>query len=88
MVFNTISPDVFNENRLEYHRGIEEDFFNNYQVVNTVNHKVNRGENIWYLCNYVFNLPYWLIRSYNSELNLESLKPGDLIVVPEVTEAS
>ena len=88
LVFQTISPEDFNENRLEYHRGIEEDFFNNYQVVNTSIHKVESGENIWYLCNYVYKLPYWLVRSYNGDLNLENLKPGDLIVVPEVTETT
>ena len=82
--FETVSATDFEEKRLEYHRSIEEDFFQNYEIVGTQVHKVRRGENIWYLCNYVYDLPYWLVKSYNGNRNLFQLHPGDEIIVPKV----
>jgi len=84
LVFQNVRPEDFVVARLEYHRGIEEDFFNNYKVIGTITHQIRPGENIWYLSRQVYGLPIWLIQSYNADLNLNELKPGDLIVVPEI----
>ncbi len=86
IMFENRSAENFISARLEHHRAIEEDFFNNYRVLGTSTHKIKKGENIWYLCNYVYNLPYWVIKSYNSDLCLDELKPGDLILIPEISE--
>ena len=88
LVFAKVSPEDFSTARLEYHRSLEEDFFSNYRVLGTITHKVKRGENIWYLCNQVYNLPLWLIQSYNSDLDLNRLRPGDLILIPEIASVS
>ncbi|MCH8126358.1 transglycosylase SLT domain-containing protein [candidate division KSB1 bacterium] len=84
IVFQKVKPEDFINSRLEYHRGIEEDFFLNYNVLGTTTHQIKRGDNIWYLCNYVYKLPFWLIKSYNSEIDFQKLKPGDLILIPEI----
>ena len=84
--FEKVTLQDFEEARLEYHRGIEEDFFSNYQITGTRIHKMRRGENIWTLCYQVYDLPFWLVRNYNIHLNLFKLKPGDKIVVPIVED--
>lgn len=83
--FERVEPDQFINARLEFHRGLEEDFFSNFKVVGTSTHEVKRGENIWYLCNQLYKLPLWLIRSYNNDLDFDRLNPGDLILIPEIT---
>jgi membrane-bound lytic murein transglycosylase D len=83
--FDQITPDEFNRLRLEYHRGIEEDFFMNYAIVGTITHQVQTGENIWYLCHYVYNLPYWLIVDYNKDIDFNQLKVGNQLIIPEIT---
>ncbi|MBN2423969.1 MAG: LysM peptidoglycan-binding domain-containing protein [Calditrichaceae bacterium] len=84
LVFENVTPDEFNSMRLEYHRGIEEDFFLNYEITDTQTYQVKKGDNLWYLCNYVYNLPYWLIVDYNEDIDFESLKPGDTLIIPNV----
>jgi membrane-bound lytic murein transglycosylase D len=84
--FDQVTINEFNASRFEYLRAIEEDFFDNYQVIGTSTHQIKKGENIWYLCNYLYNLPYWVIKSYNNDLNLNNLNPGDLILIPEISE--
>jgi membrane-bound lytic murein transglycosylase D len=84
LIFNTISADDFNRKRMEYHRGIEEDFFMNYEITGTVEHRVKNGENIWYLCNYEYNLPYWLVVDYNKDMDFEALRAGDKLIIPSI----
>ncbi|MEJ2543543.1 MAG: transglycosylase SLT domain-containing protein [Calditrichaceae bacterium] len=84
LVFNKISPAEFNRLRLEYHRGLEEDFFVNYEITDTLTHRVKNGENLWYICNYVYNLPYWLIVDFNKDVELDKLKAGDKLIIPSV----
>ena len=84
LVFNQVTPAEFNRMRLEYHRGLEDDFFVNYEITDTLTHKVKNGENLWYLCNYVYNLPYWLIVDFNKDIDLEKLKAGDKLIIPAI----
>ena len=86
LYFEKVSPEEFDAARLEYRRGIEEDFFLNYKVERTFPHLLQKGESVWHLCNEVYNLPYWLLKTYNEELDLHGVKPGDVIRIPEVTE--
>ncbi|KAA3614746.1 MAG: LysM peptidoglycan-binding domain-containing protein [Calditrichaeota bacterium] len=88
IVFNKISADDFNRIRLEYHRGIEEDFFTYYEITDTLTHTVKNGDNIWYLSNYEYNLPYWLIVDFNKDIDFGALKVGDKLVIPAIKSKS
>jgi len=84
LVFNSVSEKEFRRKRMEYHRGIEEDFFASFTVEGVLVHSIKSGENIWYLCNQVYEIPYWLVRKYNPNKNLEQLKAGDELIIPIV----
>jgi len=88
LIFNQVKPDEFNRIRLEYHHGIEEDFFLHYDITGTMTHTVQSGENLWYLCQYVFNLPIWLVVNYNKDIDFSKLKAGDEIIFPDVKAKS
>ncbi len=84
LVFDNVSEKEFQRRRMEYHRGIEEDFFASYVIDGVVVHKIKSGENIWYLCNQVYEIPYWLLQKYNPNKNLERLTAGDELIIPVV----
>ncbi|UCE07107.1 MAG: transglycosylase SLT domain-containing protein [bacterium] len=84
LVFDRVSEKEFRRKRMEYHRGIEEDFFTSFVVEGVMVHKVKSGENIWYLCSQVYEVPYWLVRKYNPNKNLERLNTGDELIIPMV----
>lgn len=88
LIFDKVTPDEFNLVRLEYHRGLEEDFFVNYEITDTLTHRIKNGENLWYLCNYVYNLPYWLVVDFNKDVDLTNLKTGDKLIIPAVKSKS
>ena len=78
----------FEERRYEYHKGLEEDFFTAYRVEGVRPYRVRRGDSIWSVSRDEFELPLWLIRKYNPELELDTLSPGDEIKIPVVVADS
>ncbi|HIJ78134.1 MAG TPA: transglycosylase SLT domain-containing protein [Deltaproteobacteria bacterium] len=83
-----VDKDRFEEQRYEYHKEMEEDFFGAYRVDGVRRYKVKRGDNIWALCQGEFEVPFWLIKKYNADLDFNLLKPEQQVVVPLVESIS
>lgn len=88
LTFQKVTAEEFHHQRLEYKRSLEEDFFTTYKVDTTQVHTVARGQNIWMICNDIYQLPMWLIAKYNSERDLDRLQLGDQLVIPVVSPAN
>ena len=86
--FTRVTPEVFEQRRLEYHRMLQEEFFAAWQVTSTTQHTIRRGDSLWYLTNKKFEVPLWLLRQYNPDIDLGSLPPGTALVVPVVEPRS
>lgn len=83
--FKNTSPDKFEERRQEYHKAIQEDFFNNYDIRKLTIRSVEKGETLWEICNEIYTIPLWLLNSYNSDKDIHSLAVGEPIVVPVIS---
>jgi membrane-bound lytic murein transglycosylase D len=88
--FSKVTPDQFEARRIEYHRALQEAFFNEYRIQGTSEHVIKRGESVWVLAQQRYNIPIWLLRQYNPDIDLGSLRPGARLVIPlvESTAAS
>ncbi|MCK5838083.1 MAG: LysM peptidoglycan-binding domain-containing protein, partial [Desulfobacula sp.] len=75
----------FEEQRYEFHKEIEEDFFEAFSVQGIDSYKVKIGDNIWTLCLNELEIPLWLLKKYNPEINFSSLQPMQKINYPIVT---
>ncbi len=84
--FYRVSPEIFEEKREEYHKAIQEDFFNNYQIRKTVVRKIKKGETIWDICNNIYSLPFWLLNMYNPDQDINSLDIDEPIIIPIVIQ--
>jgi membrane-bound lytic murein transglycosylase D len=82
--FSKITPDQFEAKRAEYHRQLQEAFFTQFRIKDTVTHVIRSGESVWVLAQQRYNVPIWLLRQYNPDLDLGSLKPGVKLVIPVV----
>jgi membrane-bound lytic murein transglycosylase D len=82
--FSKVTPEVFEERRLEFHQAIQDDFFSSYVVSGTTQHTLRRGESVWYLAERKFRVPVWLLRQYNPDLDFGSLPVGASLVIPEI----
>jgi membrane-bound lytic murein transglycosylase D len=82
--FAHVSPEEFQQRRLEYHKGIEEDFFGSYRVTGTVEHSLRSGDTLWVLSHKLYGVPTWLIHRYNPDVDFTRLVPGVKLQIPLV----
>lgn len=83
--FLQVTPDVFFQKRSEYHKSIQEDFFENYKVEKTIKFSAKPGTTVWEICNEIYDIPLWLLRRYNPNANLENLRRGEELIIPMVS---
>ncbi len=76
------SLEPFKAKRLEYHMALEEDFYSQYQVVSVKVRRVTYGENLWSICNDEKEIPLWLFKKYNRDLNIEKIRINTKIRLP------
>ena len=82
--FTKITRDQFEAKRVEYHRQLQEAFFTQFRIKDTATHVIKSGESIWVLAQQRYNIPIWLLRQYNPDLDLGAIRPGATLVIPLV----
>ena len=80
--FSHVTPEVFEQRRLEYHLALQEAFFEAYVVSGTEAHVLKQGETLWFLAKHRFEVPVWLLRQYNPDLDFGALRPGTRMLIP------
>lgn len=78
------SREAFKARRIAWHRAVQDAFFVNYKVIATTEHKVKSGESLWVLTNKRYKIPVWLLRQYNPDVDLESVRAGTRIIFPRI----
>jgi membrane-bound lytic murein transglycosylase D len=80
--FTKATPEQFEAARLAYQKSIQEQFFANHRIVATSEHVVKRGESIWLLAERRYNVPVWLLRQYNPDIDLAQVRASTRVVIP------
>lgn len=78
--------EAFEENRFDFHQELQEDFFNSYAVVGVTNYRVKEGDTLWEICRKKFDIPLWLLKKYNDNLNYSHLVLASTLQVPVLQE--
>ncbi len=86
--FDRVERSEFETKRIAYHQELQETFFAQYRIAGSETHKVRSGDSVWILSQKRYNVPIWLLRQYNPDLDLEALQPGVTIVIPKVEAAN
>jgi membrane-bound lytic murein transglycosylase D len=82
--FSRVSPDVFEQRRLEYHRTLQEEFFEAFEVTGSQQYVLRKGDTIWQVARQRFEIPMWLLVQYNPDLDFGALSPGTSLAIPVV----
>jgi peptidoglycan lytic transglycosylase D len=82
------SAREFEESRYEYHKRLQEDFFSAYRVSSYQSYQVKRGDNLWNLCLEKFDIPMWLLKNCNPEVDFADLHLEQKILVPVVEKSA
>jgi membrane-bound lytic murein transglycosylase D len=74
----------FSAKRLEYHMAQEEDFYSQYQVEGVKTRTVHYGDTLWSICMRDEEIPIWLFKKYNRDIDIDNLKAKMKLTIPVV----
>jgi peptidoglycan lytic transglycosylase D len=86
--FGSVSPDVFEAKRREYHRSLEASYFAQHRIAGTEVYIARRGDSLWTVTQRYDQLPIWLIEQYNPDVDFGNMRPGTQVVVPRIEDVS
>ena len=81
---NRTSVQEFEENRYEFHKRLQEDFFAVYRISDLQPYRVVRGDNLWNLCLEKLRIPMWLLKNCNPEVDFAELRLHQKLMVPTI----
>ena len=84
--FTTVGKDQFETLRTQYHRQQQDTFFRSHTITGVTEHVVSRGESVWILSLRTYDVPVWLFRQYNPELDLHNVQRGTRLNFPILVE--
>ncbi|MCP4719959.1 MAG: LysM peptidoglycan-binding domain-containing protein, partial [Desulfobacteraceae bacterium] len=76
--------DLFEELRYEYHKEMEEDFFESFSIAGVDTYEIKNGDTVWSLCLNELEIPLWLLKKYNPVMDFNKLQPRETILYPIV----
>jgi len=79
-----VGKNEFELKRFEYHQELAEDFFASYRIEKVWTYSIKKGDNIWTLSRQEFEVPVWLIKQYNGEVDFGALIPSQKLLIPVV----
>jgi len=79
-----VAKEEFEEKRFEYHQELAENFFSSYRIDKILTYSIKRGDNIWTLSRREFEVPLWLIKRYNANVDFNALIPSQKLLIPVV----
>ncbi|MGD8832709.1 MAG: transglycosylase SLT domain-containing protein [Pseudomonadales bacterium] len=82
--FARVDRAAFELQRREFHRLLQEDFFTSYRITGTRTLAVKPGDSLWKLSLRFGDVPIWLLRQYNPDVDFVALRPGTPLIVPMV----
>lgn len=83
-----VDAQTFEQNRYEFHKRLQEDFFAVYRIGELQTYRVERGDNYWTLCRDKFQIPMWLLKHCNPETDLADLRYHQKLMIPTIEKAS
>jgi membrane-bound lytic murein transglycosylase D len=82
--FSRVTPETFERRRLAFHHSLQEEYFAAFEVIGTRTHTLRSGDSLWYLAERKYEVPVWLIRQFNPDVDLGALPVGTRLTIPEI----
>jgi membrane-bound lytic murein transglycosylase D len=82
--FTRVDAPSFEQRRRAYHQQIQSDFFAAYQIEEIESHVMRPGESLWILAARRYNVPVWLLRQYNPDLDFDRIPAGAVVRFPRL----
>jgi membrane-bound lytic murein transglycosylase D len=85
--FTTVSSREFVQRRLAYHQEHQAMFFQDHRITGDCTHTVRAGDSLWVIAARQYGIPFWLLRQYNPDVNLNGVLPeGTTVLIPMIQD--
>ena len=74
--------EAFERRRSAYHRQQQDSFFRRHTITGVEEHVIRNGESLWVLAHRRYDVPVWLFRQYNPEVDLQRVRVGTRVRFP------
>ncbi len=83
--FSHATAKRFEQQRIAYHQSLQLEYFRRSRIVGVLEHAIIAGDNLWMLAIQQYQIPMWLLRQYNPDIDVDTVLPIDsLIFIPVV----
>ncbi|MEX2496562.1 MAG: LysM peptidoglycan-binding domain-containing protein [Woeseia sp.] len=77
-----VDATTFETRRAAWHKQQQDNFFRDYRISGVREHVIENGESVWVLALQTYDVPVWLFRQYNPELDLHKVRKGATLSIP------
>lgn len=82
--FDEVSREIFEQRRRNHHSTVQGAFFETHHIVGEETYRIRTGDSLWSLTSPGTDIPAWLMRQYNPDVDFSRLQPGDELRRPVI----
>lgn len=82
LTFQEVGKENFEQRRRDFHASLQSAFFENHHITGSEVYVIKRGDSLWSLTQPRTEIPLWLMRQYNPDVEFSRLRPGDSLQRP------
>jgi len=79
-----VNAELFEQRRRDFHQRLQGEFFVSNRIVGSEVHVVRAGESPWVIAQKYNNVPIWLLRQYNPDVDFGDVRPRTELVMPKI----
>jgi membrane-bound lytic murein transglycosylase D len=87
LAFTKVTRPQFEQRRRDYHQQLESEYFAAHRITGSDTYVARHGDSLWSVTQRGA-MPVWLLQQYNPDVDFAVLRPGTVIVLPRVENAS
>lgn len=85
--FSDVSAQEFERQRLAYQQAQQAQFFRDHRITGACGHTVRPGDSLWIMAARDYDIPFWLLRQYNPDVDFNGVLPkGTEVMIPLIEE--
>lgn len=78
--FSKVSRERFEDQRIAFQQARQLRYFERYHISGVYEHRIANGDNLWLLANQYYDIPLWLLRQYNPDIDVDTILPLESVI--------
>lgn len=85
--FSNANFERFEQQRVAYHQSRQLEYFRRNRIAGVLEHAITGGDSLWLLAVHQYDIPLWLLRQYNPDIDVDTVLPLESVIYVPVVQA-